>query len=63
LIIANAKRQSAVLVTNEAKQADLGKTKSKNYKIPAVCKPTAHNQYRPFPSLEIYLKIFHQSAV
>jgi hypothetical protein len=23
---------------NEAKQADLGKTKSKNYKIPAVCK-------------------------
>jgi predicted nuclease of predicted toxin-antitoxin system len=33
LIIANAKRQGAVLVTNEAKQADLGKTKSKNYKI------------------------------
>jgi predicted nucleic acid-binding protein len=28
LIIANAKRQGAVLVTNEAKQADLGKTTS-----------------------------------
>jgi hypothetical protein len=36
LIIANAKRQGAVLVTNEARQADFGKTKSKNYKIPST---------------------------
>ncbi len=38
LIIANAKRQGAVLVTNEARQADLSQTQPRNYKIPAVCK-------------------------
>ncbi|CAC9491072.1 hypothetical protein, partial [uncultured Gammaproteobacteria bacterium] len=35
---ANAKRQGAVLVTNEARQADLSQTQPRNYKIPAVCK-------------------------
>ncbi|CAB5506233.1 hypothetical protein [uncultured Gammaproteobacteria bacterium] len=38
MIIANAKRQGAVLVTNEARQADLSQTQPRNYKIPAVCK-------------------------
>lgn len=38
LIIANAKRQGAVLVTNEARQADLSQKQPRNYKIPAVCK-------------------------